>query len=67
MKLKVVSEFHDKYTDQLYKIGDVIEVTETRGEELLSSSNTLVEPIEEEKKEKDTEKPKKKRTKKAKE
>ena len=67
MKLKVVSEFCDKYTDQLYKIGEDIEVDEARGNELLSSSFSLVEPIEEEKKEKDTEKPKKKRTKKAKE
>lgn len=47
MKLKVVSEFHDKYTDQLYKIGEEIEVDETRGNELLSSSFSLVEPIEE--------------------
>jgi len=67
MKLRILYSFVDKYTDEEYAVGDIIEVTKTRGEELLSSRVTLVEIVEEEQEEKDTEKPKKKRTKKAKE
>lgn len=36
MKLKVLQPFHDKYTDELYESGCVIEVTEERAEEILS-------------------------------
>lgn len=36
MKAKVKISFRDKYTDELYKIGDVIEVTEERFDEILS-------------------------------
>ncbi len=63
MKLRIVYSFVDKYTDEEYAVGDIIEVTKARGEELLSSRVTLVEIVEEEKE--DTEKPKKKRTKKS--
>lgn len=36
MKAKVKISFRDKYTDELYKIGNVIEVTEERFDEILS-------------------------------
>lgn len=36
MRVKVKVSFRDKYTDELYKIGDVIEVTEERFDEILS-------------------------------
>lgn len=47
MKLKVISEFFDKYTDELYSIGKEIEVDEKRGKEILSNPLSLVEKIEE--------------------
>lgn len=34
MKVKVVSVFKDKYTKQVYKLGDVIEVTKERYSEI---------------------------------
>lgn len=47
MKLKVVKAFHDKETDELYKIGSIIEVTEKRGKEILTSKYEVAELIEE--------------------
>lgn len=46
-KLKVEIAFHDKYTNVAYKIGDVIEVGEARGLELLADPRKLVTLIEE--------------------
>lgn len=59
MKLKVVKAFHDKETDELYKVGSIIEVTEKRGKEILKSKLEVAELVEEEKKE-PVETPKKK-------
>lgn len=48
MKVKVISEFQDKFTKQLYKLGQVIEIEdETRIEDL--TSRKLAEVIEEKK------------------
>lgn len=47
MKLKVISEFFDKYTDELYKVGKEIEVDDKRGKEILSNPLSLVEKVEE--------------------
>lgn len=48
MKVKVISEFQDKFTKQLYKPGQVIEIEdEARVEDL--NSRRLAEPIEEKK------------------
>lgn len=48
MKVKVISEFQDKFTKQLYKPGQVIEIeNESRVEDL--NSRRLAEPIEEKK------------------
>lgn len=41
-KLNVEMSFVDKYTNQAHKIGDVIEVDEARGNELLNDSRKLV-------------------------
>lgn len=60
MKLKVVKAFHDKETNELYKIGSIIEVTEKRGKEILSSKYEVAEMVEEEKTE-EVEKPKRKK------
>lgn len=59
MKLKVVKPFHDRETDELYKVGSIIEVTEKRGKEILASRLEVAELVEEEKTE-EVEKPKKK-------
>lgn len=42
MKLKVKIEFVDKYTSELHKVGDVIDVNEARGNELLADTRKLV-------------------------
>ena len=54
MILKVLKPFHDKYTDELYVRGKLIEVTEERGEEILSVP-FLAEKVDVE----ETQKPKK--------
>lgn len=49
MKVKVISIFRDKFTDKLYKVGEVLEIEdEARVEDL--SSRGLAESIEEKKK-----------------
>ncbi|WP_300701313.1 hypothetical protein [Bacteroides sp.] len=48
MKVKVISEFQDKFTKQLYQPGQVIEIEdEARVEDL--KSRRLAEPVEEKK------------------
>ena len=47
MKLLVIKTFRDKYTDELYKPSEIIEVDEVRGWEIASNPNELVEIIEE--------------------
>jgi hypothetical protein len=49
MKLKVLKKFSDKHTNEVYAIGETIEVNEKRAKELLSHSLGLVEVVEEEK------------------
>lgn len=63
MKLKINQAFHDKDTDELYEIGKIIEVDETRGSEILSHPLSLAEQIVEEQAQED-EKPKRARAKK---
>ena len=45
VKLKVLIAFTDKYTDQEYKIDDVISVEEERAKELLADPRRLVEKL----------------------
>ena len=50
MKLKVVKAFKDKETGEMRKVGEVIEVTDERGEELLNHPLELVSESKEVKK-----------------
>ena len=45
MKVKVLSQFKDKYTRQIHKAGDELDITEERYKEILTVDN-LVEPIQ---------------------
>lgn len=47
MKLKVCVEFIDKVTGETHRIGDVIEVAEERGAEILTNPQGLAEMVEE--------------------
>ena len=47
MKLRVRAEFVDKVTGETYRIGDVIEVTDKRGTEILANPQGLAEMVEE--------------------
>lgn len=42
MKLNIEVSFTDKYTNEDYKVGDVIEVSDERGNELLNDPRKLV-------------------------
>jgi hypothetical protein len=63
MKLKVCVEFVDKVTGDTYHIGDVIDVTDKRGAEILANPLKLAEAVEAPKPQKSASKaaPKKKR------
>lgn len=50
IKLNVLKQFHDKETNELYKVGAVIEVTEERAEEILACKYNVAEIIEDEEK-----------------
>lgn len=41
MKLKIKKKFRDKYTNEIYAKDDVIEVTDSRAEEILSDERNL--------------------------
>ena len=49
MKAKVVKVFRDKYTQRVYKEGEVIEITKKRYTEILKVDKTLIKEIKEEK------------------
>lgn len=48
MKLRVCVAFSDKVTGADYRIGDIIDVTEARGAEIMSHPGKLVEVVESE-------------------
>ena len=48
MKLRVCVAFSDKVTGADYNVGDVIDVTEARGAEIMSHPGKLVEVVESE-------------------
>ena len=58
MKVKINKAFTDKYTGEAYKVGQVVEVTETRAKELLGDARKLVDLVEEKPKAEDKAKPK---------
>lgn len=45
MKIKVLKRFHDKETDKVYNVGEVVEVTDKRGNEIISNPLELAEKI----------------------
>lgn len=45
MKIKVLKRFHDKETDKVYEVGEVVEVTDKRGIEIISSSLEVAEKV----------------------
>lgn len=47
VKLKVLKRFYDREKGTSYNIGDVIEVSEKRADEILAHSLDLAEKIEE--------------------
>ena len=47
MKVKVLKRFKDKHTKEIHKVGDVLDVTKKRYEEILTKGK-LVEEIDEE-------------------
>jgi hypothetical protein len=55
MKLKVEKPFMDKYTSENYEVGQVIEVSDERGSELLSDERRLVSKVQKAKKSKKAE------------
>lgn len=46
MKLKVLKIFRDKYTNERYEVGSIIEPTDKRAKELLAAKGELVEVVE---------------------
>lgn len=48
MKLRVCVAFSDKVTGADYNIGDIIDVTEARGAEIMAHPGKLVEVVESE-------------------
>lgn len=51
MKIKVINSFRDKNTKEIHQVGEVLEVSDERGAEIISAGNYAVE-IDELKKEK---------------
>ena len=45
MKIKVLKRFHDKETDKVYEVGEVVEVTDKRGIEIISNPLELAEKL----------------------
>lgn len=45
MKIKVLKRFHDKETDKVYDVGEVVEVTDKRGIEIISSPLEVAEKV----------------------
>ena len=45
MKIKVLKRFHDKETDKVYEVGEVVEVTDKRGLEIISSPLEVAEKV----------------------
>lgn len=56
MKLKVLVPFVDKENGKFYELGNVIEVSDKRGKEILSHSLNIAEKIAEEPKQQKTKK-----------
>lgn len=47
MKLKIEKEFRDKFTGQMYKVGEEVIFNDERAKELLSDDRNLVTKVKE--------------------
>ena len=45
MKIKVLKRFHDKVTGEVHEVGEVVEVTDQRGEEITSNPLGVAEKV----------------------
>lgn len=45
MKIKVLKRFHDKLNNKVYEVGEVVEVTNERGNEIISNPLGLAEKV----------------------
>lgn len=45
MKIKVLKRFHDKVNDKVYEVGEVVEVTDKRGIEIISNPLEVAEKV----------------------
>lgn len=43
MKIKVINSFRDKNTKEIHQVGEVLEVSDERGAEIISAGNYAVE------------------------
>ena len=50
MRAKVLKSFRDKYNQKVYKVGEILNISKKRYEEILKVDK-LIEKVEEEKKE----------------
>lgn len=64
MKIKVINSFRDKNTKEIHQVGEVLEVSDERGAEIISAGNYAVEI--DEPKQSETAEPKKEKKSKAK-
>ena len=64
MKIKVINSFRDKNTKEIHQVGEVLEVSDERGAEIISAGNYAVEI--DEAKQAETPEPKKEKKSKAK-
>lgn len=46
MKVKVLKRFKDKHTQDIHKVGDVLDVTKKRYEEILTKGKLVEEIVE---------------------
>lgn len=43
MKIKVINSFRDKNTKEIHQVGEVLEVSDERGAEIISAGNYAIE------------------------
>lgn len=46
MKVEILREFMDKYTNEDYAVGEVIDITEERYNEIMEYSESLIRKVE---------------------
>lgn len=66
MKIKVINSFRDKNTKVIHQVGEVLEVSDERGAEIISAGNYAVEVSELKSQQAESPEPKKEKKSKAK-